>query len=98
MDKSGEDPRTVDEVKAPLGVPQATHARPSGLPARNFLARVGVTRGRARVEPSDSRSDGLAERPADDIEHLLDVAVCVALLGSGLDAALNVVFEYQQGH
>jgi hypothetical protein len=45
---------------------------------------------------SYSRPNRLAESSADDIEHLFDVLVGVALLGRGLDAALDVILEDEQ--
>src|ERR1035437_11155353 len=55
---------------------------------------------KAGSEPeSDARVlDRLAEGAADDIEHFLDVALWIALLRSRPNAALDVVFENQQGH
>ena len=52
-----------------------------------------------RPEGLDARvSDRLPESAANDVEHFFDVAIGVALLGRGADAALDVVFEDEQGH
>jgi hypothetical protein len=45
---------------------------------------------------SHARPNRLAESSADDIEHLFDVLIGVALLGRGLDAALDVILEDEQ--
>src|SRR5260221_5926337 len=40
-------------------------------------------------------SNRAAERPPNDVDDLLDVAIRVALLGGGADAALDVVLQDQ---
>jgi len=48
------------------------------------------------AQRSRPRSNRLSERPADDIQDFLDIAIGVALLGCVPDAALDVVFEDEE--
>jgi DUF971 family protein len=52
-----------------------------------------IARATQTLKRSRPRSDRLAQGPADDIQHLLYVAIGVALLGRVPDAALDVIFE-----
>src|SRR5687767_13414284 len=78
-------------VRVSPGIVRSRHVR-SPSPERPSAALPKYRSGSARAAPHRP-----AEGPADDVDHLVDVAVCLAVLGSRPDAALDVVLEDEDG-
>src|SRR5262245_36033699 len=74
------------------------HRRRTSPDGRGSRAEGTVRRACARADPRASAragapANGSTERPAHDVDHLVDVLIGLAALRGGPDAALDVVLE-----